>query len=134
MATLHQRLCNLGYILSVEQKQELGKIVKEQFFNTPMKEKFYRKVDQKEHGQVLKVLFYDKRFTPRIDQLITFFAELHGLKSEPNVSRGTSVVEHKHIEKPHPQPSVPIRKRERKRITPPSAKQPAYSAKPKNNQ
>jgi hypothetical protein len=120
MASLHQRPCALGYRLSIEQKQTLGNIVKTQFFATPEK-KFYKKVVQKEHGKEVKVLWYDHKFTPRIDQIIQYFAEANNIPQKTtklNVPRGTSVEQ---------KSSTPVFTSKRKRI--PIAK-PAYSAKP----
>jgi hypothetical protein len=148
MATLFSRLFSLGYTLDTEQRKELGNIVKTQFFQTDLKQKFYKKVDQQEAGVTFQVLYYDPRFTPRIDQLITFYAELHGIKNTPRKPKKEVQKKIFKPEKPlpkktqtptqRPEPQKVITKR--KRIPISSGKQPiifpskpAYSAKPKKD-
>jgi hypothetical protein len=148
MATLFSRLFSLGYTLDPEQRKELGNIVKTQFFSTELKQKFYKKVDQQEAGTTFQVLYYDPRFTPRIDQLITFYAELHGIKNTPRKPKKEvpkkifkpekplpKKTQHP-SQKPTPQPIISKRKRipissGKRPIIIPS--KPAYSAKPKSN-
>lgn len=151
MATLFSRLFALEYRLTEAQKLELGAIIKEQFFITkatsPVRLGFFKK-EQTEANVTYEVFDYDPKFTPRIDQLITFYAELHGIKNTPRKPKKEVPKKIFKPEKPlpkktqtptqRPEPQKVITKR--KRIPISSGKQPiilpskpAYSAKPKKD-
>jgi len=137
MATLLARLTATGFRhLSREQRQQLGEIVKKQFFQTPLKKRYYKKVEQTEKGETFQVLYYDPRFSHRIDDLIKFYCEYHRIQPKPVAPYPPKKITEK-PQSPSQSASRSVPKRERKRIpvasTPKTAEK-VFSVKRKNDQ